>query len=325
MPYVPEENQGTQYRDVTAHASTTCMNTQFCEREDAGRGATPVLNIVGRYDTDDLRGFSTLSQVPLETYRSPQVTGADQTSRDALGDRPLRPDRNLGGYLSPPPTLLTTLDSSPSHPSRRKPTAQEKAPVSAVRIRVAGVTGVDTASRARVNAVAGQIRAAYPKLQVDVTVGSSPAPQTVALPRNVKVTEYWVAKGVALRDPAGRRHQERRALRPGPGGLRTLPRPGRAGLRTRAPHRDRHPALRRRSASEILRLILGELALIGLARGLPSAPCSPMGLGALLGCPPRRRRRPSSCPSPCCSRRPPVRCPRGGRRGCSHWTRSRPR
>ncbi|MCX4766806.1 ABC transporter permease [Streptomyces sp. NBC_01275] len=283
--YVPEENLGTQFREVTAHASTTCMNTQNCDYKDAGRGATPILNIVGRYDTDKLRGFSTLSQVPLETYRSPQVTGADAASRAALGDQPLRPDRNLGGYLSPPPTLLTTLDSlSVITHSRRKPTAQEKAPVSAIRIRVAGVTGVDPASRARVNAVAGQIRTAYPKLQVDVTVGSSPAPQTVALPRDVRVTEYWVAKGVALR--ILRAVDTKSAVLFGlvlvVCGL-FLAQAALASVRSR---RTEIGTLRcvGWSAPEILRLILGELAVIGLAAGALGALLA-YGLGALLGLP----------------------------------------
>lgn len=285
VPNVPEENQGTQYREVTAHASTTCMNTQNCDYENAGRGATPILNIVGRYDTDRLRGFSTLSQVPLETYRSPQVTGADKASRSALGDQPLRPDRNLGGYLSPPPTLLTTLDSlSVITHSRRTPTAQEKAPVSAVRIKVAGVSGVDPASRARVVSVAGQIRAAYPKLQVDVTVGSSPAPQTVALPHGVKVTEYWVAKGVALR-----------ILKAVDGKSAVLFALvlvvcalfiGQAALASVRSRRTEIGTLRcvGWSAPEILRLILGELAVIGFGAGTLGALLA-YGLGASLELP----------------------------------------
>ncbi|MFJ8113754.1 FtsX-like permease family protein [Streptomyces sp. NPDC096132] len=284
-PNVPEENTGTQFREVTAHASTDCLAFQTCVGKDAGRGPTPVLNIVGRYDTDKLRGFSALSQVPLETYRSPQVTGADKASREALGNQPLRPDRNLGGYLSPPPTLLTTLDSLDviTH-SRRKPTAQEKAPVSAIRVRVAGVTGVDPASRARVNAVAAQIRTAYPKLQVDVTVGTSPAPQTVTLPRNVKVTEYWVAKGVALR--ILRAVDTKSAVLFGlvlvVCGL-FLAQAALASVRSR---RTEIGTLRcvGWSAPEILRLILGELAVIGVAAGTLGALLA-YGLGALLGLP----------------------------------------
>ncbi|MFF7213716.1 FtsX-like permease family protein [Streptomyces sp. NPDC008238] len=196
---VPEENTGAQFREVVSHPGTACWGTRTCAHEDYGRTPVPYLKPVGRYDATELPGFSTLSAVPLETYRSPQVTGADDAGRAALHDRPLRPDRNLGGYVAAPPTMLTSLDALPVLTgSRRQPSVQDKAPISAIRIRVAGVTGVDAASQARVNAVAGRIRTAYPGLQVDITIGSSPAPQTIALP-GVHVVENWTAKGVALR------------------------------------------------------------------------------------------------------------------------------
>ncbi|MDX2817095.1 ABC transporter permease [Streptomyces sp. PA03-5A] len=199
VEFVPEENTGTQFREVVSHPGTSCWGTRTCAHEDYGRTPIPYLTPVGRYDATELPGFSSLSEVPLETYRSPQVTGADEAGRTALHNRPLRPDRNLGGYLAAPPTMLTSLDALPVlTKSRRQPTAQDKAPISAIRIRVAGVTGVDPASQARVNAVAGRIRTAYPGLQVDITIGSSPAPQTIALP-GVDVVENWTAKGVALR------------------------------------------------------------------------------------------------------------------------------
>lgn len=196
--FVPEENTGTQFREVVAHPGTECWGTKDCSNDEYGRKPAPYLSSVGRYDATKLPGFSDLSAVPLETYRSPEVTGADAAGRKALGGKPLRPDRNLGGYLTPPPTMLTTLDALPVLiGSRKQATAQDKAPLSAIRIRVAGVTGVDPASQARVNAVAARIRTTYPDLDVDITIGSSPAPQTVALP-GAHVLEHWTAKGVAL-------------------------------------------------------------------------------------------------------------------------------
>ncbi|MGW2573054.1 ABC transporter permease, partial [Streptomyces sp. NPDC001537] len=47
--------------------------------------------------------------------------------------------------------------------------------------------------------MAARIHDAFPNLRVDVTVGSSPAPQTVALAAGLNVRENWTAKGVALR------------------------------------------------------------------------------------------------------------------------------
>ncbi|WP_055588244.1 FtsX-like permease family protein [Streptacidiphilus griseoplanus] len=268
---VPEENTGTQFRKVVSHPGTACWGTLDCPNEDYGRTPIPYLTPVGRFDAAKLPGFSTLSVVPLETYRSPQVTGADAAARKALHDKPLAPDRNLGGYLTPPPTMLTTLDSlRVLTQSRRQPTVQDKAPVSAIRIRVAGVTGVDPASQARVNAVAGRIRTTYPGLQVDITVGSSPAPQTIALP-SVKVQEYWTAKGVALRilKAVDTKSAVLFVLVLVVCGL-FLAQAALASVRSR---RTEIGTLRCMgwTASEVLRLVLGELAVIGLAAGAAGA------------------------------------------------------
>ncbi|MFI0960669.1 FtsX-like permease family protein [Streptomyces sp. NPDC021080] len=285
VPYVPEENQGKQYRKVISHASTDCLGLGHCDQVDSGRLPNPFVRLVGRYDTGKLRGFSALSDVPLETYQSPQVTGADPATRAVLHDKPLRPDRNLGGYASPPPTMLTTMDSITAlTKSRRVPSLQDKAPVSAIRIRVAGVSGVDTASRARVNAVAGAIRAAYPRLQVDVTVGSSPAPQTVALSPSAHVTERWVAKGVALRIL--------RAVDTKSAVLFVLVLVvcalflGQAALASVRSRRTEIGTLRCLgwSGGEVLRLVLGELAVIGLAAGAAGTVLA-YALGRMLGQP----------------------------------------
>jgi ABC-type lipoprotein release transport system permease subunit len=197
----PEESTGTQFRKVTGWVSTGCVIESSCDHTgDAGRQETPLFKFVGRYDSSKVHSFSALSSVPMETYQSPQVTGADAATRAALHGRPLLPDRNLGGYISQPPTMLTTLSSAAAMTmSRHNPSAQDTAPISAIRIRVVGVTGVDPVSRARVNAAVDAIHLAFPTLDVDVTVGSSPAPQTIVLPANMKITEGWTTKGVALR------------------------------------------------------------------------------------------------------------------------------
>ncbi|MFJ5220020.1 FtsX-like permease family protein [Streptomyces sp. NPDC088354] len=279
---VPEENTGIQFRKVTSHPGTACWGTQTCGHQDSGRTPIPYLTPVGRYDATKLPGFSSLTQVPLETYRSPQVTGADAAARAALHDRPLAPDRNLGGYLAAPPTMLTTIDSiSVLTKSRRLPSLQDKAPVSAIRIRVAGVTGVDAASQARVNAVAGRIRTAYPGLQVDITIGSSPAPQTIAL-SGVNVREYWTARGVALRilKAVDTKSAVLFVLVLVVCGL-FLAQAALASVRSR---RTEIGTLRcvGWTSRDILRLVLGELAVIGLAAGTAGALLAYL-LGSLLG------------------------------------------
>lgn len=197
---VPVDNLATQVRPVRSVTGVRCGP---CTNGD--NFLSPV--VVGRFDPDRLRGFSGLSRVPLETYREPVATGADQRSRQILNDEPLRPDRNLGGYLTQPPALITTLSSLDAYFASRVGSEQQAAaPISSIRIRVAGVTGIDDLSRERVAAVAASIaRQVGEDVEVEVTLGSSPAPQTVALPAGaygpqpLVIGEQWAEKGVGLR------------------------------------------------------------------------------------------------------------------------------
>ncbi|MEV6006141.1 FtsX-like permease family protein [Streptomyces sp. NPDC051976] len=281
---VPEENKGTQFRTVTPHPGAVCVGLRRdCVEQDSGRLPPPLLSIVGRYDPDKLPGFSALNALPMETYRPPSVVGADAATREALHDAPLQPDRNLGAYLSAPPTLLTTLDSlNVLTRSRHTPGVQDTAPISAIRIRVAGVTGVDAVSRARVSAVAGEIRRAYPDLQVDLTIGSSPAPQKIALPGGLTVREEWTAKGVALRilNAVDRKSEILFVLVLVVCGL-FLSQAALASVRSR---RTEIGTLRCLgwSGGEVLRLIVGELAVIGAVSGAVGTVFA-YGLGAGLG------------------------------------------
>lgn len=197
---VPVDNLATQVRPVSPVAGVRCG--PCAESENF---LSPV--VVGRFDPDRLRGFSGLSRVPLETYREPVAIGADLRSRDILNEEPLRPDRNLGGYLTQPPALLTTIASLDEYfASRIGSEEQAAAPISSIRIRVAGVSGIDDLSRERVAAVAAAIVGTVgDDAEVEVTLGSSPAPQIIALPAGVygpqplSVDEQWAEKGVGLR------------------------------------------------------------------------------------------------------------------------------
>ncbi|MDG6103594.1 ABC transporter permease [Dactylosporangium aurantiacum] len=159
------------------------------------------LGVVGTFDPQRLTTFNPLSRVPMETYEPPLVVGADQHTRDLLGGRPLAPGANPAGYLSSPPMMLMGLDALPDLLDDTRGT-DKAAPLSAVRVRVAGVHGFSATSRERVRLVAEDI-AARTGLDVDITYGSSPAPQTVTLAAGryqrpeLRVTEHWVKKGVA--------------------------------------------------------------------------------------------------------------------------------
>ncbi|HEX6686307.1 MAG TPA: FtsX-like permease family protein [Candidatus Limnocylindrales bacterium] len=155
---------------------------------------------VGQFDPTRLTGFSEVSRAPLETYQAPVATGADDRSRQLLGDQPLQPNSNLGGYLSQPPLILTSLTAASELLQR---TAFGNAPISAVRVRVAGLESFDELGRERIRVIAEQIALAT-GLDVDITAGASPSPQTVALPAGkygrpeLNLSEGWSRKGVAV-------------------------------------------------------------------------------------------------------------------------------
>ncbi|WP_238005940.1 FtsX-like permease family protein [Dactylosporangium sp. AC04546] len=157
--------------------------------------------VVGTFDPRKLATFDPLSRVSMETYQAPEAVGADQRTRDLLGDQALRPNGNPAGYLSSPPMLLTTLEAL-AETLRETDAPNKDAPISAVRVRVAGVQGFTPTSRERVRIVAEQIAAAT-EFDVDIVYGSSPAPQTVTLAAGkyqrpeLRVTELWTHKGVA--------------------------------------------------------------------------------------------------------------------------------
>lgn len=167
-----------------------------------GDGGWPVAKVLGTFDPTRLTEFSSLSEVPLETYQPASAVGADPASRSLLGGEALAPNSNPGGYLATPPQLLTTFASLPELVVGGDPLRD--APISAVRIRVADVAaGLDEQSQQRLQQLAEQI-VTKTGLVVDITIGSSPGPRTVDLPGgsygrpDLRLTEGWSTKGLAV-------------------------------------------------------------------------------------------------------------------------------
>ena len=189
---VPLDAADVQFRTLTTHPFSN----------PTGLADTPVLDSVGEFDPDRLPGFSALSAVPLETYAPPVAAPGNPAASRALGGQDLLPSSNMGGYLQQPPMMLTALAALPAL-AAEFPGAVAPDPISVIRVRVAGVHGIDALSRARVNAVATAI-AARTGLDVDITIGSSPAPQQVVLPAGrfgrpaLVLREAWSKKGVAV-------------------------------------------------------------------------------------------------------------------------------
>lgn len=152
---------------------------------------------VGRYDPNRLAvAFTGTGVLPLETYRAQTVYPADAATQKIIGDQ-LRSDLNVQSYLQPPPTLLVPLHALSSLKTL------DANPISAIRVRVAGVTGMDAVSRERIRVVAEDIHAAT-GLDVDITAGTSLVHQRINLAASsrgtpeLRLDELWSKKGVAV-------------------------------------------------------------------------------------------------------------------------------
>ena len=159
------------------------------------------LNVIGQFDPAKVHAGDNPSGL-LGSYSPEPLLAADPASSSVLGGQRLRSDLNPAGYVQNPPALLVSLDALDSFYASYKGLNQS-APVSAVRIRVSGVTGVDPVSRERIRVAAEEIQQRT-GLDVDVTLGSSVTYRTVSLPATtmgtpaLQLKEAWIKKGVAV-------------------------------------------------------------------------------------------------------------------------------
>ena len=163
-----------------------------------------MIKVAGVFDPARIRSFDPLSQVPLGDYQPVAAAPATAASRRALHGSDLLPSQNLGGLVSQPVNLITTLAALPELENSHAYTGVRAAdPISVIRVKVAGVTGPGALSRERINAVAQQI-AQRTGLDVDIVAGSSPSPVTIDLPAGrfgqppLTLSENWVKEGVAV-------------------------------------------------------------------------------------------------------------------------------
>lgn len=263
---VPPGNQDLHVRELTQHGSYPIRNSV---------GSTEV-RLVGRFDPSELAGSDPRSRVPLETYVPPEAQPGDAATSQVLGGDPYLPSFNIGGYLNQPPHLLTTIDGARAMLSSRyfyDVEEVEDAPISAIRVRVADVTGNDETSLQRIQVTAGLI-AKETGLTVDVTAGSSPQLRQVRIPPSefgtpeLLLSEPWAKKGVALAivDALDRKSAALLALILGIAVV-FLASTGLATVRSR---RTEIATLRCLgwSPRHIFGVVLGEIALVGAAGGV---------------------------------------------------------
>ncbi|HEX8080241.1 MAG TPA: ABC transporter permease [Jatrophihabitans sp.] len=162
------------------------------------------LRVIGAFDQSRLTEGSTQA---LGGYRTEPLAPADPASSAHLRGQPLLPDSNFAGYLLPAPTMLTSLEAAALFTDSSVFTdVSDAKPISAIKVRVAGVRGVDPVSRERVRLVAEAVASAT-GLDVDVTVGSSPTSRRILLPAGsagsvnrpeLLLSEQWQRKGVVV-------------------------------------------------------------------------------------------------------------------------------
>lgn len=201
--YPPRTVADTAFREVVVAAGRNGGLSSMSPCADADSCWSGVLlNVVGEFDPHRIQHGAELGSVPLEEYTTARLVPADDASREAIGAGVLRSDLNVSGYSQLPPSILISLNSLPLLDATQLKLPIDE-PVSAVRIRVAGVTGMDPTSRERIRLVAERIQQAT-GLDVDITIGSSQTGQRVELPATalgvpaLALDELWSKKGVAL-------------------------------------------------------------------------------------------------------------------------------
>jgi hypothetical protein len=192
----PMDETEKQYRALQRHGYSA---------GSAGSSGNPEARLAGEFDPAKIASFDPLSRVPLGPFEPVTAIPANAASRRALGGGDLLPNENLGGYVSQPADLITTLAALPTLENSQDFGGNLHAsdPISVIRVRVAGVTGPDPVSLERIKEVAEQI-AVRTGLDVDIVAGSSPEPTAISLPAErfgqpgLELTEGWVKKNVAV-------------------------------------------------------------------------------------------------------------------------------
>jgi putative ABC transport system permease protein len=190
----PRDEQDTAFRSLTEH-----------EADNSGGASMVDLNVVGTFNSAAVDGSSSSAsnQTALNVFSPASAAGADAASRAALGGKALEPNSNLAGYLQQPPTLLTTINALTAFGASNFQGADESAPISAIRVKVSGLTGTDRQKLNRVAQVAYEIHKTT-GLTTDVMAGSSTQNVDVSLAAGkygrpaLSLTQPWTGEGVGV-------------------------------------------------------------------------------------------------------------------------------
>lgn len=156
---------------------------------------------VGIFDPAKVdRGSYSVGEAPFGLYEPNRLLAADAETARLNGGDEFRTMLNPMDYQQLTPSVLIPWNTLGAFDKAYR--GFSDAPISAIRVRVAGVTGVDDLSNERLRSVADQIQA-LGGVQVDIAAGSSTTDQTIHLSatKNLPATSYveqWTKKGVAV-------------------------------------------------------------------------------------------------------------------------------
>ncbi|HEU5139621.1 MAG TPA: FtsX-like permease family protein [Bacillales bacterium] len=143
-------------------------------------------NWIGIYDPGKLKiSQDPLTQLPMETYRPASAKLALDPNGEPINPLiEIKPADNSYSFLTKPPMMLTTIE------------AAEKLlgdhPISAIRIKVAGVDELTEKSQQKLEEIAGEIENKT-GLITDITLGSSPQPALTHIPAKGDIPELgWI-------------------------------------------------------------------------------------------------------------------------------------
>jgi hypothetical protein len=116
-----------------------------------------------------------LTELPIQTYRPPTAELVlDQNNQPVNPPKKVNATANPMGFLTQPPMMLTTLKAAEALSGEK--------PISAIRIKVNGVTDFSEASQKKLENMAKQIEDKT-GLDAEITLGSSPQPAIVHVPK----------------------------------------------------------------------------------------------------------------------------------------------
>lgn len=174
----------------------------FSQTGDLESFQTIGLQWIGFYDPGKLQiSLDPTNELPMETYRPANADLVLDPNNEPLNPPiALEPTNysiriSTDNFLAHPPTLLTTLEAAEMITGEK--------PISAIRIKVAGVNDLSEESQERLEEVAKAIEEET-GLMTDITLGSSPQPTIVHVPEINEIDELgwisqpWIKQGIAI-------------------------------------------------------------------------------------------------------------------------------